>query len=298
MTRFSLKSARKTDEAKVRKAWGLDPFFYEILAKEALLFRSNLSFPREKLHALGLLALAIVSNWEKSLKENSVGEKKAEELANEVKTLLKHGPSVILHDLEKLLELTSFHATSRRRRNTFEIGTDGHPLTREAAANLNLARHYELISEDFGILISRVFASLTRYGQAYCAWEKRLPLLICNLEKEEHVRVARELIRIEPSGIGLVSRAIPQGVRILFANEIESQELFLIEDKENLFQTILGIENRDIFLLERRLGGWTLTYPLGNPSEKALYSRKIPVWAREMARSNITGMVSPKETTP
>ncbi len=298
MTRFSSKQARETSESKVRKAWGLDPFLFEAFARESLLFNENIAEPREKLHALGLLTLSIVSLWGKGLSESSSIERKALHLQAEVKELQKRGAAHILRDLEKILALTSPALTSNRRRTAFEIGTDGHPLTREAAVNLNLARHFEPISEEFSILIARIFANLTRYGAAYRAWERRLPLLICNLEKVQHVRVARELVRIEPSGIALISPSIPQNVRTGFAKEVEGNSLFLIEDKENLFETILGVKTSDIYLLERRLSGWSLTYPLGNPSQKSLDSRRIPAWARAMALCGVRKEKTLREETP
>lgn len=254
-----------------------------MFAKEGFLFNSDQSYPREKLHALGLLTLSIVSLWGKSLTRESDVSSQVSELKGEVKELLKRGPAHILRDLEKILTLTSPALTSNRRRTAFEIGTDGHPLTREAAANLNLARHFEPISEEFSILIARIFANLTCYGAAYRAWERRLPLLICNLEFAFHVRVARELVKIEPSGFALVSPSIPANVRTAFAKEVEGSSLFLIEDKDHLFEAILGLASSDIYLLERRLSGWSLTYPLGNPSQKTLQSRRIPAWARAMA---------------
>ncbi len=298
MTRFSSKQARETSESKVRKAWGLDPFLFEVLARESLLFDENVAVPREKLHALGLLTLSIVSRWGKALNESSNIQKEALELRGEVKELQKRGAAHILHDLEKILALTSPALTANRRRTAFEIGTDGHPLTREAAVNLNLARHFEPISEDFSILIARIFANLTRYGVAYRAWERRLPLLICNLEKTQHVGVAQELVRIEPNGMALVSQTIPPNVRTGFAKEVEANALFLIEDKENLFETILGVATSDIYLLERRLSGWSLTYPLGNPSQKSLDSRRIPAWARQMALCGERKEKSLKEVVP
>lgn len=288
MTRFSSKAARETAESKVRKAWGLDPFLFEAVARESLLFTENTSLPREKLHAMGLLVLSIVSLWGKALSKEPNIAFQAAELQREEKELQKRGAAHILRDLEKILTLTSPALTSNRRRTSFEIGTDGHPLTREAAVNLNLARHFEPISEEFSILIARIFANLTRYGAAYRAWERRLPLLICNLEKVQHVRVARELVHIEPSGIALVSPTIPRNVRTGFIKEVEGNSLFLIEDKENLFETILGVTTSDIYLLERRLSGWSLTYPLGNPSQKSLNSRRIPAWARLMALCGVS----------
>ena len=310
MTQYTKSAARKTSEAKVRQARGFDRSVFETFAREALI-SGNLPviLPREKIHAVGLFTLAAASLYFESIgvlrsfeeKDSSPllkdsGEDSALSLTTEVlghqaqlraemKFLSGAKGKDLLTSLMRVTNAVSSGAIERikRERSTFEIGTDGHPLTREVAANLNIARHFEEISGDFSLLLTRVFAAITHYGVAYGAWERRLPMLICNLERVSHVRAAAELSSLERGGITLLSESIPNAVRAQFSAARETNLTPFIEDKSGVFRNLIGIDASDIFLIERRLGGWSITYPLGGVDPEKLKNRRYPKWARALA---------------
>ena len=310
MTDYSKTAARKTDEAKTLLARGFDKSVIETFAREAILSgRHPLILPREKIHAVGLFTLAAASLYFESLgvlnapaevdaledindSENPpspvlslAAEKALQSIRREMRLLSGAKGKALLSSLLAITGKASSGTLQRikRERASFEIGTDGHPLTREVAANLNIARHFEGLSGDFALLITRVFAAITHYGVAYGAWERRLPLLICNLERASHIRAAIELSRIERGGVALLSEVIPNEVRVMFSSDAATNLTPFIEDKGGVFRNLIGIDQSDIFLVERRLGGWSITYPLGGVAREKLQNRRYPKWARALA---------------
>lgn len=65
------------------------------------------------------------------------------------------------------------------------------------------------------------------------------------------------------------------------------KNLPVLIDREGLLHELLAPGNPPIFLLERRLAGWTLTYPLGGADPREAHNRKLPAWARALAFADV-----------
>ena len=290
MTRFPSAAARRTEESKLKKAQGLDPVFVENFAREMLVANRAKTLPRDRAYAAGTLALSIL---ERSFQKAGWEEKTGKDISWEAikERLVPHSGMTLLREkavLEALLTLSDVEGNRQsqrlsQKRRLFEIGLDGHPLTRETCANLNLARHFERISDEFSVVLARAFASLCEYGPAYGAWERRLPLLVCDITRGTHQKLIRALADVEPGGLAVLTETLPNAVRQHFLSQLNARVVTVIEDKTHLFARLIGIGSSDVLLLERRLGGWCVTYPLGGVDSRELKNKRYPLWARRMA---------------
>ena len=283
MTRFLNASARKTGEAKLKALKGIDPFVFETFAREALIYPDALP-SRHHAALLGRLVLLASLRWVKE-KNLSLTDDAAllaalvplSESLRETHATLR----VFSRATDALLPNIGRRETARATR--FEIGSDGHAVTREVCARLNLARHYERASGEFASLIERIVKALASCGPAYGLWEARTPLLFCNANLSSHRRVAREMARLEASGVALVTPPLLEKAQKEVAGDAALKTLTVLTDREGLLHELLAPGNPPIFLLERRLGGWTLTYPLGGADPREARNRKLPAWARALA---------------
>lgn len=283
MTRFVNDSARQTGEAKLKALKGIDPFVFESFAREALIYPDALP-SRQHAALLGRLVLLAALRWIKeknlSLTDDAVlltALVPLSENLRETHATLR----AFSRATEALLSRVSRRETARATR--FEIGSDGHAVTREVCARLNLARHYERASGEFAGFIERIVKALATCGPAYGLWEARTPLLFCNANLSSHRRAAREMARLEASGVALVTPLLLEKAQTELASDAALKTLTVLIDREGLLHELLAPGNPPIFLLERRLGGWTLTYPLGGADPREARNRKLPAWARALA---------------
>lgn len=287
MTRFVNASARQTAEAKLKALKGIDSFLFESFAREALIYPDALP-SRQHAALLGRLVLLAALRWIKE-KNLSLTDDAAlltalvplsENLCETHATLRAFSRAT-----DALLSRVSRREAARATR--FEIGSDGHAVTREACARLNLARHYERASGEFADLIERIVQALASWGPAYGLWEARTPLLFCNANLSSHRRVAREMARLEAGGVALVTPPLLEKAQKDMAGDAALKNLPVLIDREGLLHELLAPGNPPIFLLERRLAGWTLTYPLGGADPREARNRKLPAWARALAFADV-----------
>ena len=287
MTRFLNASARKTGEAKLKALKGIDPFVFENFAREALIYPDALP-SRHHAALLGrlvlLAALRLVKEKNLSLTDDAAllaALVPLSESLRETQATLR----AFSRATDALLPYVSHRETARATR--FEIGSDGHAVTREVCARLNLARHYERASGEFAGLIERIVKALATCGPAYGLWEARTPLLFCNANLSSHRRVAREMARLEAGGVALVTPPLLEKAQKDMAGDAALKTLSVLIDREGLLHELLAPGNPPIFLLERRLAGWTLTYPLGGADPREARNRKLPAWARALAFADV-----------
>lgn len=283
MTHYVSVAARKTSEAKLKKLTGTDPYPVELFAREALVASRDALASRRHMALLGRLALAALADWVAKEKIPLTGEVLTEALSqlHPSRRTMQGVLTAFSRAAGSLVSQTSSGRLSRERR--FEIGSDGHSLTREACANLNLARHYEAASGDFSSLIGRIVRALAKQGPAYTVWETRVPLLLCHASLFSHRKVVRELARFDPAGLALITPPLnPQASHDLGA-DASFKSVRVLVDSRGLLADLLGPGSSTIVLLERRLGGWTLTYPLGGADPRERRNRRYPAWARALA---------------
>lgn len=163
----------------------------------------------------------------------------------------------------------------------FQSGYDGHWITREAALRLRLVRFYEKAGSDFTQCLHRAMAVLSRNGTAYAAWSRGLPLLICDLNRTFERYAAQELFRLTQGEAVVVTTPMTAQTQALVARYASG--LPVVTDAAGLFATLVG-DYAHVMLLERRVGGWTLTFPAGGAHERDLKNRKYPAFARALAR--------------
>ena len=278
MTDYAHLSSRKTAEAKLKTAKGFDPFILEAFAGEALALSDALP-SRRHITLLGRLVLTAASDW---------AQKARVDLAD---------TASLLRAFSYLASIASGPASARGalRNVAYEIGSDGHALTREACARIHLARHYEQASGELTDLLARLFKALASCGPAYPLWENRTPLLFCDASLTSHRRVAREMARLEPGGLALVSPPLSEKAQRDFAIDAFLKTLTVLVDGGNLLSHVLAPGLPAIFLAERRLAGWTVTYPLGGADPKERFNRRIPAWARALAFADTSRDASEKD---
>lgn len=287
MTRYVNTSSRQAAESKRKALKGIDPFILETFAREALLFPDAIPSRR---HAalLGRLVLLAALQW---VKEKNIAIQNDVALLAALVPLLENlrETNATLRAFSRATNalLSDIGSRANTRATRFEIGSDGHAVTREACARLNLARHYERASGEFASLIERIVKALGAYGPAYVLWEARTPLLFCNANFSSHRRAALELARLEASGVALVTPPVTDKAQRDLNEDAALRTLTVLIDREGLLRKLLSPGNPPIFLLERRLAGWTLTYPLGGADPKEAHNRKLPAWARALAFADV-----------
>lgn len=295
MTDYAHLSSRKTAEAKLKEAKGFDPFILEAFAGEALALSDALP-SRRHITLLGRLVLTAASDWAQKARVDLA------DTASLLKALSHLSISTArtrqtLRAFSYLASIASCPASARGalRNAAYEIGSDGHALTREACARIHLARHYEQASGELTDLLARLFKALASCGPAYPLWENRTPLLFCDASLTSHRRVAREMARLEPGGLALVSPPLSEKAQRDFAIDAFLKTLTVLVDGGNLLSHVLAPGLPAIFLAERRLAGWTVTYPLGGADPKERFNRRIPAWARALAFADTSRDASEKD---
>ena len=165
--------------------------------------------------------------------------------------------------------------------SAFQSGYDGHWITREAALRLRLVRYYEKTSGEFAQTVHRAMAALSRNGTAYAAWSAGWPVFVCDLNNTYERYAAQELLRTCDGAVAVVSRPLSAQTRTILARY--APDMAVVTDEAGLLSVLLG-NYGTVMLLERRIGGWTVTFPAGGASEKDLKNRKYPGFARALAR--------------
>lgn len=182
----------------------------------------------------------------------------------------------------QLLASLSVTGATRGPRLDFQFGYDGHALTREQAARLGLVRYFESASSGFAALLAKAFSYLARSGPAYLAWTRRLPLLICDLNRATHRDCARLMRAL--AGNELVVVSTPCSPDVSAGAMGSGYERLYVEDAAGLMKGLIGIEAEAV-LLERRLAGWTVTFATGCAHPKDLADKRLPAAWRALART-------------
>jgi hypothetical protein len=168
-----------------------------------------------------------------------------------------------------------------RRRTAFRSGYDGELLTREQAVKLRLVRFFETATSDLSRLAASAYQMMTRQnGQAYLGWTRRLPLFLCDLSNPRHRLAAINLSEIALGDLIVITPRLSDEVRRIMVRH--EKRCLTVEDPAGLFAAVIGNYGNPM-LLERRLGGWTVTFPLGSVEKAVLADRKLPAWARSLA---------------
>lgn len=249
---------------------------------------------------MGVLALAIVGHVLAPLKEAARRDAKAaqEGLLSLFKALEAPDARTMAATVRDLKGLTSTYRLvleSRAGRRgmklnsqyfgasvtAFQSGYDGHWITREAALRLRLVRYYEKTSGAFAGCVHRAMAALSRNGTAYAAWSAGWPVFVCDLNRTLERYAAQELMRAAQGRLVVVSRPVSAETQSLIARY--APDMVVVSDEEGLFAALIG-NYGTVMLLERRIGGWTVTFPAGGAAERELKNKKYPGFARALAR--------------
>ena len=161
----------------------------------------------------------------------------------------------------------------------WQFGYEGHPLNRETAQKLGIIRRFEKVSGDMAALMHKAFVAAVGHGPALAAWQARLPLLICDLTRPLHGELVRQMLPAAKNELIIVSREIPTAVRHRFYG---SDALFA-EDRAGILTGLFAGQGNAL-LMERRMEGWTVTFPVGVMEKSALTDRAIPAHWRVFAR--------------
>lgn len=156
----------------------------------------------------------------------------------------------------------------------FQFGFDGHWMTRETAARLRLVRYYEKASSDFSRFVRRAWGLLSQQGAAYMAWQSNFPILVCDLNIPAHREAALVLFEACHGEAVVVTPAFDARLRAAF-----SSALLVVEDNTQAFAAIAG-NYGVVMLLEKRIGGWSVTFPAGAVALRELTKTrygKLPV---------------------
>lgn len=156
----------------------------------------------------------------------------------------------------------------------FQFGFDGHWMTRETAARLRLVRYYEKASSDFSRFVRRAWGLLSQQGAAYMAWQSNFPILVCDLNIPAHREAALVLFEACHGEAVVVTPAFDARLRAAFPSA-----LLVVEDNTQAFAAIAG-NYGVVMLLEKRIGGWTVTFPAGAVALRELTKTrygKLPV---------------------
>lgn len=156
----------------------------------------------------------------------------------------------------------------------FQFGFDGHWMTRETAARLRLVRYYEKASSDFSRFVRRAWGLLSQQGAAYMAWQSNFPILVCDLNIPAHREAALVLFEACHGEAVVVTPGFDARLRAAFPSA-----LLVVEDNTQAFAAIAG-NYGVVMLLEKRIGGWTVTFPAGAVAPRELTKTrygKLPV---------------------
>lgn len=157
-------------------------------------------------------------------------------------------------------------------------GCDGHPWSREVTARLRLTRFFEKTTGEFAKFLAQAFTALVKNGPAYIAWSSNFPVLIADMNETNHRRLANLLCEQCHGECVVVGPSV--------ANDARGQldhRLLTVADTAGIFQTMAGAF-APAMLLERRLGGWTVTFPCGEIDARDLTNPKLPALARALAQ--------------
>lgn len=166
---------------------------------------------------------------------------------------------------------------TRERISPFDFGHDGQILTRETAAKLHLIRFFEVASSRYDRLVARGFSLIARYREATLAWSRRMPFLLADMTDPRQRDAAYKLSDLAGGELLVVTpEAGPQPAR-------GPDALACVIDPANLFYKLLGHYGYPM-LAERRMGGWSVMFPVGGADPRVLADKRYPAWARALAR--------------
>lgn len=196
-------------------------------------------------------------------------------------------PAHLKGALKDLIAWAGLYAkqTQKQAQDTFlsraayvtDWGCDGHPWSRETAARLRLTRFFEKTSSNFARFLSSAFTQLVKNGPAYMAWSANFPVFLCDITQTSHRHCAHLLCEMCHGECVIVTRSLDAQTQKKLA-----KKLLVVFDREGVFETLAG-KFAPAMLLERRLGGWTVTFPCGEVKRRELESKKYPALARALA---------------
>lgn len=157
------------------------------------------------------------------------------------------------------------------------MGADGHFLTHECALKLRLCRYFERAGGELMRCMARAWRLLARHGAAYNAWSMGWPVLLCDLNDARHRRVAHLAHELAAGDLAIVSAPIAGDVHAQL-----TRTLAVVEDELGAMSALIG-RFAPVVLLERRLGGWTVTFPTAAVHARVLEDKRLPALARAMA---------------
>ncbi len=166
----------------------------------------------------------------------------------------------------------------------FQFGFDGHWMTRETAARLRLVRYFEKTSGEFSLFVRRAWTHLAHHGAASLAWQSGFPIFICDLNKAAHLEAAAVIHNMAHGEAVIVTPRVSQEIR----RQHVPRTLLVVEDPVGAFAAIAG-NYGSVMLLERRIGGWTVTFPAGRAPARELSKStygKLPLALARCAPEN------------
>ena len=107
------------------------------------------------------------------------------------------------------------------------------------------------------------------------------PVFVCDLNNTYHRYAAQEIDKAAKGDLVVVTQAMTAHTQSVVARY--ASDLTVVTDEESFFATFLG-DYGPAMLLERRIGGWTVTFPAGGAAERELKNKKYPGFARALAR--------------
>ena len=279
-----------TTRGRYRKIHTADPGFSEDAAMAARMVSDTKAFARGSCAHVGHVMLALAALALKSLdllpeKVSAVTAKAANDAAA---VLSEVTGDVTLQDTRRAMLLIA--AACRRMDNPLDLktnhqwalwnfGYEGHPMTRETAQKLGIIRRFENVSTEFAVLMHRTWIRTVQQGVAITAWSDRLPILICDLTNPLHEEMADAMFRAGDHEVMIVSKNIPPSSR----QRWWQYRHHLVEDHLQFMTGIFGAGG-GVALIERRLEGWTVTFPTGVITVESLKDKKIPKHWRLFAR--------------
>ena len=308
MTTYPRRSEINQNTAKMdvddrRQAAGLsvtDPSPARDFAAQCLWSEEVRALPFATASDLGVLALTLVSHVLSPLKATAKRDGKAAQEA--LLELFKSLPvpdakslNTTVTDLKTLTAAFRLMLEGRSGKKGFKLngqyfgasvtafqtGYDGHWITREAALRLRLVRYFEKTSGEFAKCLARAMAALSRNGTAYAAWSAGWPVFVCDLNNTLERYAAQELMSAARGEVAVVTKPLTIETQATVAKWCKG--MVIIRDEAGLLHTLLGGYGT-VMLLEKRIGGWTLTFPAGGAAEGDLKNKKYPGFARALSR--------------
>ena len=233
----------------------------------------------------GVLALAIISKTRAGSHAGALPEAALEELLPLEAEKLARTAQVLQKSAAAFRRLAARgkdapeHAAGlfARTRAAWQFGYDGHPFTRETMVRLQLVRYFEKTSAPFASAVRRAFALIVKQGPAYMAWSAGFPALVCDLNRPAHRKLAHLVTETAHGEAVVITRPLEGAVRPLLA-----RRMLVVEDPAGFFAAVTGFD-APAMLLERRLGGWTVTFAAARAPEKELANKHHPALARALA---------------